>query len=90
MVNSTQLEIVKLKLERDGFITRNECLQKYISRLGALIYRLKKQGYEFETEYVETQRGKDYKYIATKIPNSEKAILQTSLTKRTIMKRALR
>lgn len=66
----TQLEWVKQKLEKDGYITRNECLRNYISRLGAIISVLKEQGYEFEVGYVkvETMFGtsKDYKYTLKK------------------------
>jgi len=62
----TQLQWVKDKLKKDGFITRNECLSNYISRLGAIISVLKEQGYEFEAGYfkLETMFGisKDYKY----------------------------
>lgn len=66
----TQLEWVKQKLEKDGYITRNECLRNYISRLGAIISVLKEQDYEFEAGYVkvETMFGtsKDYKYTLKK------------------------
>jgi hypothetical protein len=36
MAHKTQLERVKAKLDRDGFVTRNECLSQFpaITRLG--------------------------------------------------------
>lgn len=58
MTNKTQKERIIFKLKRDGYITRNECLQRYISRLGAIICTLKKEGWKFKTEEV----GGDYKY----------------------------
>jgi hypothetical protein len=59
----TQLERVKGKILRDGYITRNECLRNYISRLSAIIYTLEsKYDMIFKTEEV----GGDYKYILLK------------------------
>lgn len=42
-----------------GFISRNYCLRRYISRLSAIIFDLKLEGMEFITERVEikTQQG---------------------------------
>ena len=67
MLNQTQEKWVKERLIANGKITRNECLRAYISRLGAIICNLKKEGWDFETSYqkVETQygwTGKDYIY----------------------------
>jgi hypothetical protein len=55
-----QIDRVKFKLKRDGFITRNECLSQYpaITRLSAHILTLKKEGYQFKVE----DDGRDYKY----------------------------
>lgn len=68
MTNQTQLNFVKNELKTKGYITRNECLAKFISRLGALINKLKNQGWEFDTSYIETPHGhgKDYKYTLKK------------------------
>lgn len=54
-------------------ISRNHCLQNYVSRLGAIISKLKSEGYEFDADYVEYQTlmgwsGKDYVYTVTKFP----------------------
>lgn len=57
----SQIERIKTKLARDGFVTRNECLRQYpaITRLGARIQDLEdKHGYVFETE----DTGRDYVY----------------------------
>ena len=63
----TQIEFVKNKLKEKGFITRNEALRNYISRLGAIIHLLKKDGWIIETERIKTKKpdggdGYDYKY----------------------------
>ena len=63
MKQSQKDRIIKRLLER-GEISRNECLRNYISRLGAYIVILKKEGWEFETE----ERNGDYIYRATKTP----------------------
>ena len=50
-----QLDRVLFKMNRDGLITRNECLRvrPAITRLGAVIQALKKEGYRI--------KGRDYK-----------------------------
>ena len=60
----SQLKRVKAKLERDGYITRNECLSQFpaITRLSAIILTLKQEGYQFEAK----EDGRDYKYSLTK------------------------
>lgn len=64
-LNKTQVDRVKFKLKRDGFITRNECLNQYISRLSAIILILKNQGWEFAAGKVKG----DYKYTVIKAGN---------------------
>jgi hypothetical protein len=46
MAHKTQLGRAKAKLERDGFVTRNECLSQFpgITRLGARICDLQEEG----------------------------------------------
>lgn len=59
----TQQKIVERKLVDDGFVTRNWALQNYISRLGAIINKLRREGWEISAgEYVTTRTGKDFKY----------------------------
>lgn len=60
--NQTQEEWVRDNLLKRGFITRNECLRIYISRLAARIDTLKKDGMNIEGETLKTQHGKDYVY----------------------------
>ena len=57
----SQIDRIKAKLERDSYVTRNECLRQFpaITRLGARIEDLEqKHGYVFTTE----NTGRDYVY----------------------------
>ena len=66
MKKQTQIERVINKLNRDGFITRNECLRNYITRLGAIICSLRKMGWEIQDgEYTD---DKDFIYRVKKNP----------------------
>ena len=58
--NSAWIERVKAKLDRDRFVTRNECLSQFpaITRLGARICDLQEEGYVFKAE----NTGRDYVY----------------------------
>lgn len=77
MKNLTQKEWVAGQLAATGTITRNECLRNYISRLGAIIADLKKEGWEFEAHYKDVKTpfgiGKDYVYRVTYIPEFDKS-----------------
>lgn len=63
-MKKTQKDRVAGKLLRDGFITRNEALRVYISRLSAIIQVLEMEGWEFETKDVNG----DYQYKLLKSP----------------------
>lgn len=65
MAHKTQLGRAKAKLERDGFVTRNECLSQFpgITRLGARICDLQEEG-TFTTE----STGQDYLYRLSSRP----------------------
>ena len=63
-MKQTQLEMVKQQLKDYGEVSRNWALSRDCSRLGALIYILKKQGYNFDIY----RRGGDYVYV---LRNSE-------------------
>ena len=65
MKNDTQKKWVLDQIKEKGFITRNECLKVYISRLGAIICDLQKDGYKFTAEYQKTPYGQDYVYTLT-------------------------
>lgn len=71
MKNRTQKEWVVKQLKDKGFITRNECLKNYISRLGSIIWNLKNEGWEFDAKYVNFttpfgRKVKDFKYEVKK------------------------
>lgn len=51
----TQKEFVKAELAKKGFITRNNCLRNYISRLSAYICELKEEGFQFETKKIDEE-----------------------------------
>lgn len=53
----TQKDFVIKKLKDDGYISRNYCLQNFISRLGAIACDLKNDGWELEG------KNKDGDYI---------------------------
>jgi len=51
MNSKTQIAWVKSRLRLNGQISRNEALANYISRLGAIILVLKKQGWTIDSGY---------------------------------------
>lgn len=66
---STQEQRIINKLLKDGYVTRNEALKNYISRLSAIILDLQKEGWEFSTEFIKSgNNGKDYIYRVVKAP----------------------
>jgi hypothetical protein len=70
----TQTEKIIEQLEDKGSVTRNWALQNYISRLGALILALKKEGWVFTQEYTETPYGKDYTYFLVSRPTKNQLL----------------
>jgi Helix-turn-helix domain len=67
----TQLQIIAGILERDGRITRNQCLSMFISRLAARVADLEAAGWKFETGKV----GNDYEYRVVERPKAEQLVL---------------
>ena len=65
-MKQTQRQRVISRLMDKGKITRNECLNNYITRLSAIILVLKQEGWEFETK---EEKG-DYVYYAKCTPIS--------------------
>lgn len=57
-MKKTQIKVVDNQLNKYGYISRNWCLRRWITRLSAIIYDLKKKGYQFEIE----RRNNDYVY----------------------------
>lgn len=68
MKNKTQEKRIIDRLLQFGYITRNECLKNYISRLGAIICDLKKEGWDFEGKFIKKNGGQDFVYTVTKCP----------------------
>ena len=64
MKKLSQKDRIERRLLKVGYITRNECLSNYISRLSAIIQDLEEEGWVFETN---NEKG-DYKYTAIKTP----------------------
>jgi hypothetical protein len=63
-MKKSQVERVKGHIEKVGYVTRNQCLNVYITRLSAIIYTLEhKYNMRFRTE--EGNDG-DYKYSLIK------------------------
>jgi hypothetical protein len=58
----TQMDFVMKQLTKNKRISRNQCLKRYISRLGARISDLKKEGWNIQGEYEKTKWGQDYVY----------------------------
>lgn len=73
MKNKSQKDWVIKQLLDKGKISRNFALKNFISRLGAIICDLKEEGWDFETEFIDSpkpdgSKGKNYVYVATKVP----------------------
>ena len=54
----TQLEQVRNKLKKDGFVTRDWCLNRRITRLGALIILLKMKAGNLKQDMKNTSLAK--------------------------------
>lgn len=73
----SQTELIKQQLRTTGKVSRNWCLQRYISRLGALIQTLEDKGWIFKAYNHEG----DYIYELVKDPS---AFNENVYTKETI------
>lgn len=62
MKKQTQEAWILDQLISKGSISRNTCLKRFISRLGARIADIKAMGYEIEGKYLKTKNGQDYVY----------------------------
>ena len=63
-MKKSQKDRVVGQLLANGYITRNQCLRNYISRLSAIIQVLEEEGWQFSTK---DDKG-DYVYMVTKCP----------------------
>ena len=61
-MKTTQRESVLEQLKSSGYISRNDCLKRFITRLGAIICDLNKEGWKLEGKFVKTDYGEDYVY----------------------------
>jgi len=64
-MKETQQSRVAGRLREVGYISRNQCLQNYISRLSSIILSLKDKGWEFTTK----EENGDYIYTLVSEPN---------------------
>ena len=60
----SQLKRIEKRLDEVGYITRNQCIRNYITRLSGRILDLKQVGWEFSTK----EENGDYIYRVTKKP----------------------
>jgi len=59
----TQIDWVIQELRKVGHVSRNKALARYITRLGAIMYKLKKEYGIYTTGfYKKTKHGHDYIY----------------------------
>lgn len=88
MTNITQKQWVKEILLKDKRISRNTCLRNYISRLGAIICDLEKEGYSFNAKYIKVDtpwgKGKGKDYLYTIIESSYSKLVQEFIDKEKI------
>lgn len=64
MKNLSQAQYVAKQLETKGYITRNQALNKNITRLSAIIFDLREAGYKIVAHWVATRQNpkSDYRY----------------------------
>ena len=70
-------ELVRKILEKEGKISRNQALSMNVTRLGAAIDRLKKEGYAIDGEWTEDKS--DYVYILKGITNVPKKAVKVRI-----------
>ena len=75
MKTPSQEQRVVGRLLKYGYITRNQCLdtRPNITRLGAIICRLKKEGWDFDTK----EENNDYIYKVKTCPIKKQIALTT-------------
>lgn len=67
MKKPSQKDFVLKELRLQGFVTRNWCLQNFISRLSSIMLILKQEGINFSTEHMENG---DFKYVLIDKPKN--------------------
>lgn len=82
MTNSTQKKFVEDQLKEKGEVSRNFCLGNFITRLGAIIFMLKEEGWDFDTEWrpnakPDGSKGKDFIYRVKQRPKARRIEIRT-------------
>ena len=62
-MKQSQEKFVIEQLKLNGFISRNFCLENYVSRLSAIIQDLEADGWKFEPKYIPNKNGKGRNYV---------------------------
>ena len=69
MNEKSQVEFVIQQIKKNGFVTINQCVRAFITRLSSIIFKLKKRGYEFKGEFRENKTlfgtDRDFVYVWT-------------------------
>ena len=73
-MKKTQIEIILEQLEKHSYITRNWCLARRITRLGAYICDLNNHGWKINGYYENADTGRDYAYVVSGKPKKLKRI----------------
>ena len=83
MTNQSQIKFVEKELRKYKRISRNKCLAKYITRLGAIIKLLEEKGFVFDSipsksgktmmngRFIKTRYGEDYVYYLVSAPKEK-------------------
>ena len=71
----SQKEKIIEQLKINNYVSRNWCLKNYISRLGAIIWQLKKEGWDFNANFFKYNGGKDFRYYVIKMPSYQRDII---------------
>lgn len=74
-MKKTQEDRIIYKLRTDGYVTRNEALKNYISRLGARISDLQRQGWIFDAKFIKKNGARDYEYRVVSAPSPQNKLL---------------
>lgn len=65
-MKQTQEEWTRYMLENYGKVSRNDALRRYITRLGAIICDLNKDGWDIKGKWEKYENGRDYVYYSNK------------------------
>jgi len=64
---NSQIDLIRAVLKSDKKITRNFCLERHITRLGAYIKDLEYLGWEFKNRGYTGYNKEEYEYYLTKV-----------------------